>query len=204
MYGAAITNVWKVGFRDGIDYTPYVIYSIISIRKGLRGRQISHLSVRLPFEYPSFCEPTNEHLSHDPKISAPLPLAARNKAAGTNTLTISSDDKPGVHDLGRSLFIGGIKSFQMHLIVSEYNRPACANYPNTGVRTLTGYALGSLSSTSFCDNSIEVGLIGRSTVRPIRYNESKNIDSIALWCSVTCYHVAAMLVLVRRNRGAWV
>ena len=32
---------------------------------------------------------------------------------------------------------------------------------------------------------MEVGLIGRSTALPIRYSESKNIDSIAPWCNVT-------------------
>ena len=32
---------------------------------------------------------------------------------------------------------------------------------------------------------MEMGLIGRSTARPIRYNESKKIDSTAPWFNVT-------------------
>ena len=39
MDDAAITNVWEVGFRDGVDYTPDVIYGetfIVSRGKGLQ------------------------------------------------------------------------------------------------------------------------------------------------------------------------
>jgi len=39
----------------------------------------------------------------------------------TRPLTISPNDKPRVHDLGRRLFISGVKSFQMHLVPGQFS-----------------------------------------------------------------------------------
>jgi len=38
---------------------------------------------------------------------------------GARPLTVSPNDKPRIHDLGRGLFISGVKPFQVHLVPSQ-------------------------------------------------------------------------------------
>lgn len=77
MDGAAIPNVWKVGLRNRIDHSPYVVCgdtTIVSHEtwQGWHRARMPYPSVRLPSEFRSFSGPTSEHLSHNPDISAPL------------------------------------------------------------------------------------------------------------------------------------
>lgn len=38
----------------------------------------------------------------------------------TRPLTVSPNDKPRIHDLGRRLFISGVESFQVHLVPGQF------------------------------------------------------------------------------------
>ena len=101
---------------------------LVSGTVSIRGQKY-HLSVRLPSEFRSSCAPTSEHLSHDPEISVPLLFGTRWQA---RPLTIGPNDKPGVHGLGRRLFIGGVESFQVHLITSEFSVNAYVGWAELG------------------------------------------------------------------------
>ena len=68
----------------------------------------------------------SEHLFHGPEISVPVPFSPTWWA---RPLTVSPNDKSRVHDLGRRLFIGGVKSFQVDLIQSQFGSSVYIDAP---------------------------------------------------------------------------